>query len=46
MNQIARIHSDISEAPEQLDYNQGEAVELSECVVELPVLKTALLIIF
>ena len=33
MNQMAHIHSGISEAPEQLDYNQREAVELGECVV-------------
>lgn len=33
MNQLAHIHSGVSEAPEQLDYYQGEAVELGECVM-------------
>ena len=33
VNQIAHIHTGVSEAPEQPDYNQGEAVELSKCVV-------------
>ena len=33
VNQIAHVHTGVSEAPEQPDYNQGEAVELSKCVV-------------
>ena len=31
VNQMAHIHTGVSEAPEQPDYNQGEAVELSKC---------------
>ena len=33
MNQLAHIHSGVSEVSEQLDYNQEGAVELGECVV-------------
>jgi hypothetical protein len=33
VNQLAHICSGISEVSEKLDYNQGEAVELGECIV-------------
>lgn len=35
MDQLAHIHSGVSEAPEQLESYQleGDAVELGECVV-------------